>query len=108
MLAVEGDEIQGFVTTGPARDLDVVGCGEILALYVDPPRWGEGVGQRLMVEARAALGVGGRTGAVLWVLAGNERASRFYQADGWQLDGETRSEVIWGIEVNDVRRRIRF
>ena len=108
LLAVEGDEIRGFVTTGPARDLDVVGCAEILALYVDPPCWGAGVGQRLMVEARAALEAGGLTEGVLWVLAGNERASRFYQADGWRLDGETRSEVVWGVEVNEVRRRIRF
>ena len=61
-----------------------------------------------MVEARAALALGDMTEAVLWVLTGNDRATRFYQADGWQLDGQTRSEVVWGLEVNEARRRTRF
>src|SRR5437763_506096 len=79
--------IRGFATTGPARGGEPGSVGELLALYVDPPCWGRGVGRRLMVEAHRRLIEGGFAEAILWVLAGNERAQRFYQADGWLPDG---------------------
>ena len=41
--------------------------------------------------------------AVLWVLAGNERAQRFYRADGWHADGGRREEVVWGVRADEVR-----
>jgi hypothetical protein len=48
----------------------------------------------------------GFTEAVLWVLAGNERAERFYRSDGWTSDGRRRIELIWGgIAVDEVRYR---
>jgi hypothetical protein len=34
--------------------------------------------------------------AILWVLAGNERARRFYEAAGWTLDGAQKTEHIGG------------
>jgi hypothetical protein len=43
--------------------------------------------------------------AVLWVLAGNDRAERFYRADGWALDGGRRQEEVWGVSAEELRYR---
>ena len=108
LVAVEEGVIRGFVTTGPCRDTDGTGVGEILALYVDPPAWGRGVGRQLITEARATLSQAGFAEAVLWVLAGNERAQRFYRADGWLPEREGRTETIWDVPVDEVRFRRRL
>jgi ribosomal protein S18 acetylase RimI-like enzyme len=103
LVAVNDGAICGFVTTGPSRDADVAGGGEVLALYVDPHAWGLGVGRRLMARAREQLGRRGFTAAVLWVLSGNDRAQHFYRADGWAIDGHERSAEVWNIAVDEVR-----
>ena len=77
IVVLEGGAVRGFATTGPARGEAHRELGELLALYVDPSSWGMGVGRRLLVEARARLTERGFTEAVLWLLAGNERAERF-------------------------------
>jgi len=103
IVAVENGALCGFATTGPSRDTDIPDGGEVLALYVDPEAWGRGVGRRLMGEARQRLSRRGYTDAVLWVLLGNERADRFYRADGWQPEGQRRSVEIWKVAVDEVR-----
>jgi hypothetical protein len=45
---------------------------------------------------------------MLWVMKGNLRAERFYAIDGWQADGHERSQVIWGVAVNELRFRRRL
>ena len=105
VVAVEDGTICGFVTTGLCRDADEPGTGEVLALYVDPSRWGSGVGARLLAEARERLGQLGFTRALLWVLVGNDRAQRFYRIDGWWPDGGRRSAEVWGVVVDEVRLR---
>jgi GNAT superfamily N-acetyltransferase len=106
-VAVEGDEIRGFVTTGPAR-----GCaqrvGEVYAINVDPGAWGQGVGRALMAHARSRLASLGFTEALLWVLVGNARAERFYRADGWRPDGQQRDDDVWGVRVSAIAYRRRL
>lgn len=106
-VALEDGAIRGFVTTGPAR-----GCaptvGEVYAINVDPGAWGRGVGRALMARARARLAGLGCTEALLWVLVGNERAERFYRADGWHADGQRRDDEVWGIRLNELRYRRRL
>ena len=95
--------IHGFATTAPSRDPDQMEHGELCALYVDPKQWGRGIGIALVSAARARLfGLGFRN-AVLWVLAGNVRAERFYQIDRWAPDGLRRTDSVWGITVDEVR-----
>jgi ribosomal protein S18 acetylase RimI-like enzyme len=105
IVAIENGAICGFATTAPARDVDMQGNGELCALYVDPPRWGLGIGQALMSAARERLIREGFADAVLWVLVGNERAQRFYRADGWAPDGSRRLDAVWGAAVDEVRYR---
>jgi ribosomal protein S18 acetylase RimI-like enzyme len=102
VVAVVDAAICGFVTTGPSRDEDATDTGEVYALYVDPQYWGRGIGRSLIVEARTQLSSQGLAKAVLWVLTGNERAQRFYRADGWRSDGRRRQEYVWGMLADEV------
>ena len=108
LLALAGGQVAGFVTVGPTRDADVRGAGEIHALYVDPPRWGAGVGGALLARGCERLLERGHTAAVLWVLDGNTRAARMYEAHGWRADGATRLEDPWGIVARVHRYRRAF
>lgn len=105
VLAVEGSEICGLATIGPAGADERQTVGELLALYVDPDRQGLGVGRALIQEARARLARQGFAEACLWVLAGNEWAERFYRLDGWLPDGSRRPAKVAGYSVEDVRYR---
>ena len=105
ILAVVDGAIHGFATTGPARDTDAMGWGEVYALYVAPEAFGTGLGRALMAEARRRLTTRGFTEAVLWVLADNPQAIRFYRADGWQPDGRRETFELGGIFVAEVRYR---
>lgn len=105
VVAVAEGAIRGSATTAPARDNDAGDCGELCALYVHPDRWGRGAGLALITAARQRLAELKYRHALLWLLAGNERAARFYQTDGWRPDGLARMARIWGITVDEVRYR---
>jgi GNAT superfamily N-acetyltransferase len=109
IVAVAEGEIVGFSAFGHCRDADAPGAGEIYALYVDPDRWGAGVGRELLLESRRRLRAAGFKEGVLWVLLGNEGAERFYAADGWRRDGATREEQPYGplVEVRRFRRSLK-
>ncbi len=96
LVADESGIILGFATTA-------AGSGELAALHVDPDSWGCGIGKALVGAARGRLFDLGFRSAILWVLAGNRRAERFYQADGWAPDGQRRSAVVWGVTVDEIR-----
>jgi GNAT superfamily N-acetyltransferase len=83
-----GDAV-GFCSVATAsRDADRgAHTGEIAALYVDPKRWGKGIGTALMTKALDELRNAGCDSATLWVLAENEPATRFYAKCGFTPDG---------------------
>lgn len=96
--------ILGFAATAPAPD--VPGAGELAALYVDPAAWGRGIGRALIAAARARLVERGLREAVLWLMAGNDRAARFYAADGWREEPGSRGPgQAWGAPIEKVRYR---
>jgi GNAT superfamily N-acetyltransferase len=100
-LTVADDDgiLAGFTYLGPS---EVDGAAELYAIHADPAYLGTGVGRELMRDALPALArLGDR--AVLWVLAGNDRARRFYERGGWAPDGTTRREAIGGEPVDQVR-----
>ncbi|MGK2880859.1 MAG: N-acetyltransferase family protein [Mycobacterium sp.] len=102
-VAVDGDTICGHVTTGVSRDPDRQGAGEIWAIYVDPNKWRNGIGRLLMLAGCEQLRSQGLDTACLWVLSGNVRARRFYEATGWQWDGAERTDTIGDGVVHEVR-----
>jgi GNAT superfamily N-acetyltransferase len=105
IVATEDGVIRGFASAGRSRDRDTSHIGELYALYIDPPRWGTGVGGLLMSNALDSLRALGFDEAILWLLVGNNRAERFYRADGWWADGTSRVEDVWGVEASVVRYR---
>jgi len=103
-----GKELQGFAGIGPGRDTDS-STGELYAIYVNPNRWQTGLGRVLLLRATDRLEGHGYSTAILWVLASNARARRFYEIAGWAFDGGTKREKHpEGFELNEVRYRIRF
>lgn len=103
IVAIEDNHITGFATTMPSREPALSSHGELAALYVDPSYWGRGIGAALIAAARAHLFNSGYRNAYLWILAGNTRAERFYQIDGWLPTSEHRTDTVWGITVNETR-----
>lgn len=99
----DDDRVVGFVTVGRCRDDGTPGHGEVWSMYVDPGCWGVGVGRGLIAAAREALSDNHFERAVLWVLAQNSRARRFYERDGWVPDGSCRNDTIGGTAVTHVR-----
>ena len=102
-IATEDGRVLGFATTMPSGDQNTPGHGELCALYVDPEHWGRGIGAALVADARARLAGLGFEHALLWVLTGNVRAESFYRRDGWVCDGTRRSDLVWGITVDEIR-----
>jgi len=103
IVATESGGIRGFATIAPAQESNMPDVGELCALYVDPDHWGRGIGVALISAARTRLFDRGFRSAILWVLAGNVRAERFYRKDHWAPDGVWRTAEVWGMKVNDVR-----
>ncbi|MDE3082435.1 MAG: GNAT family N-acetyltransferase [Acidobacteriota bacterium] len=101
-IALEGEEIVGFVSLGPARD-DELKRGEVYALYVAPRSWRLGIGSILMARAEEELRGRGFTGALLWVLRDNDRGRRFYEASDWRFDGHELVAQFDGHDVVEVR-----
>jgi GNAT superfamily N-acetyltransferase len=95
----------GFATVGASHSEE--GTGELYAIYVHPSSWGTGAGRLLIERAELSLRESGFTEALLWVLAGNERAERFYRAAGWEQDGDKEDE-FQGAMVVELRYRKRL
>jgi GNAT superfamily N-acetyltransferase len=96
----DSDALVGFSCTRtsipPADDLPAL---ELLALYVRATSYGTGGGPALL---RAALG---DADAHLRVLEGNARATRFYERQGFLLDGSV-EESPYGRQLRMVRRAV--
>jgi len=94
LVATVGGAPAGFVGFGAARDDDAEGIGEVVAINIDPLRWGGGIGSALLVAAHEGLAAAGYASAILWVVPGNARARRFYERHGWVDDGAERVITI--------------
>jgi GNAT superfamily N-acetyltransferase len=100
--------IVGYASYGPERDMDgtpgpcpldtgaAQACvAELYALYVAPAWWSTGTGRALMQRVLAEVRAEGYPRIILWVLAENARARRFYERSGFRLSGET--QVLHGL-----------
>jgi ribosomal protein S18 acetylase RimI-like enzyme len=101
----DGGVVVGFVSVGASRDVE--GEGELFAIYVLPEAWGSGAGPALMAAAKELLRAS-YSDATLYVLEDNPRARRFYEREGWTVDGVTKADEFLGIAVPEVRYRIRL
>jgi GNAT superfamily N-acetyltransferase len=109
LVAESNGALRGFATVAvPARDDDEADdVGEIPAIYVDPEAWGSGIGRALIEAAATSMRSAGCREAILWAIAGNERAAAFYVAQGWHDDGGRRPSQYFpdAAELVEVRFR---
>lgn len=108
LVAEDGASVVGFVSFGPCRDADApAGRGEIWAIYVLPRAWSTGVGRALWSAARERLSAAGFRSVSLWVIAGNERAIRFYSAAGFNIEpGSEKAFELGGTTVHEIRMAV--
>jgi GNAT superfamily N-acetyltransferase len=97
-------ELVGWASLGPYRSQEFpAGVGELYALYAHPDRVGTGVGRALIT---AALDRGTELGwdrVLLWVLAENARARRFYSHAGFAPDGAETVDDYEGAQLRELR-----
>ncbi|MDR6857808.1 GNAT family N-acetyltransferase [Variovorax guangxiensis] len=105
LVAEVDDRIVGFSAFGICRDSGAASCNhELWAIYLAPSHWSTGAGRQLWLTSRAAMAARGAARISLWVLAGNERAIRFYSAAGFQPEtASTRTFAMGGAQVQEIR-----
>jgi GNAT superfamily N-acetyltransferase len=97
-VAEADGELVAFISVGPARDQDAPADTQLWAINVLAQHYGTGLAQDLMDRV---LGDGP---AYLWVAEGNDRAIRFYERNGFSLDGARASDAHDGlVELRMVR-----
>lgn len=99
----EGEKIVGHCLAHPSNEPKMRGWGEIHTMYVHPNFWRTGYGTAVFRYAENWLFEQGFDDVYLYVLEGNERAERFYKAQGFQPNSDTLCCEIGGTIVTDNR-----
>jgi ribosomal protein S18 acetylase RimI-like enzyme len=97
LLARNAGQVVGFAAFGASRDEGApTDRAEIWAIYVKPTFWSAGAGRLLWLSALQQILAEGYKSISLWVIAGNERAVRFYERAGFVLEPESRKSFELG------------
>jgi ribosomal protein S18 acetylase RimI-like enzyme len=104
LVAEEDGTVVGWACHGPYRDGEVVTSdAELYAIYVDPARYGDGIGRALLAQSVRRCADAGRPRMLLWVLKSNACARRFYERAGFRADGAEEPFEVDGVPVPEVR-----
>jgi GNAT superfamily N-acetyltransferase len=68
--------------------------GEVMALYVDPLRWRQGVGSALLEFGERWLVSQGVSTAVLWTAKESPQSRSFYEESGWVATGNEQTQLL--------------
>ncbi len=79
---------------------------ELVAMYVDPDHWREGLGYALMEAVLERLAGLPYEEAVLWTFKENGRAIAFYERFGWRPDGAEKIHPRTGEPAARYRRPV--
>ena len=79
---------------------------ELVAIYVDPGRWRQGMGRALMERSIQEAARRGYEEIVLWTFERNGRARAFYDELGWRDDGKRRPHRASGAATLRFRRSL--
>ncbi|MCR5794146.1 MAG: GNAT family N-acetyltransferase [Solobacterium sp.] len=74
-----------------ARDPDMEGKAELFCIHSLPHNWHKGLGSRMMDRVLKDVRKEGYTEIMLWVFTANRRAAAFYEANGFQRTGRTKT-----------------
>lgn len=105
LIATIGAQAIGLCQVYPIEAAVVPpGTGEVYVLIVHPDHERRGHGGRLLLEGLLRLRSRGCAHAILYTLENNERARRFYERQGWALDGgEKFTQIPDGTTLREVR-----
>jgi ribosomal protein S18 acetylase RimI-like enzyme len=105
LVARAGGQVVGFVAFGASRDEGAPNDrAEIWAIYVKAASWSTGAGRLLWLEALQRIVAEGYKSVSLWVIAGNERAVRFYERAGFVVEPESRKSFeLGGTTLEELR-----
>ncbi|WCE00561.1 GNAT family N-acetyltransferase [Streptomyces sp. HUAS 31] len=104
LVAERDGEVVGWACHGPYRDGEArTEDVELYAIYVDPGRYGAGIGRALLQDSVRRCTAAGHPRMLLWVLKDNARARRFYERAGFHADGAEEPFEVEGVEVPEVR-----
>jgi GNAT superfamily N-acetyltransferase len=100
--------VVGQVTIVPAarsgRPSAEPGLGHFSNLFVDRALWGSGLARELHAAALAAARERGFAELRLFAAAGQARARRFYEREGWVRTGEPAFDAAPGLVMAEYRR----
>jgi ribosomal protein S18 acetylase RimI-like enzyme len=109
LVAEANDRIVGFSAFGPCRDSGAeLADHELWAIYLASSHWSTGLGRELWLRSREAMVARGAGTISLGVLAGNQRAIRFYSAAGFRpAAAGTRTFELGGVQLEEIRYVLR-
>ncbi len=101
--------VVGIAAVGRHRGSADPTVGELWMMNLAPAAWGRDIAPPLLRAAEKGLRDLGFSAAVLWVAEGNGRARRFYEREGWTLDGAVKTQTPSGLALRQVcyRRALR-
>ena len=103
MIMLDGKQIVGTAAYCASRDEKLKDWGEIVSIYLLPEYIGKGYGKKLFQRVLNALIAEGYKAIYLWVLEGNSRAMKFYEAFGFQANGVYLEDCIGGKKVREIQ-----
>lgn len=109
-VATHDGLVVGFVLLRPSRDDDASeDTGEVPLFYINPGWWRRRIGTDLWQRVRELASARGFQDLTLWVLEGNDRARRFYEQCGFELDGAAKTDTrLADTPLREVRYRRRL
>ena len=111
LVAESGSGLVGQITLLPAartsRPVDDSSLAHISNLFVRRDYWGVGLASALHRAALEAADARGFTELRLFVAAGQTRARRFYEREGWLPASNPFDDPIWGLTFIEYRYRFR-
>jgi GNAT superfamily N-acetyltransferase len=110
-LLAEGEdgELAGLVTIRPGSFAPMSlpeDAAFLWRLFVEPPFYGTGLAKVLHDDALREAGERGYAAIHLLAAAGQARARRFYEREGWVLEGGPFVQEGFGMDVVEYRRPI--
>ena len=98
VFVVESDgELIGFSCGGPSDNEDAdATTGELWSIYLLKQYWGKGIGKQLHDTLIDHLRDCGFQKLTLWVLEANKRTRRWYERQGWELEGSRKTDERFG------------
>ncbi|MDP9187631.1 MAG: GNAT family N-acetyltransferase [Actinomycetota bacterium] len=104
---VDGNVVGYCYVAAPGRDEPADSrIAEVVAIYVDPKRWGNGIGRALMESVTEEVTRAGYEQMTLWTFERNAQARAFYARLGWQRDPERRPHAATGTPTIRLRHTI--